>query len=70
MGFGVPLGPWLRGGLRPFVTAHLASEDSPLFQYLDRDAVLPYVHEHMEGRRDCGQQLFCLLTLSMWLRSF
>jgi asparagine synthase (glutamine-hydrolysing) len=39
MGFGVPVGPWLRGGLRPFVTAHLASEDLPLFQYLDRDAV-------------------------------
>jgi hypothetical protein len=26
------------------------------------------VREHLEGKRDHGQKLFCLVTLSIWLR--
>jgi asparagine synthase (glutamine-hydrolysing) len=70
MGFGVPLGAWFRGELRPLVDAHLTSNDAPVFDHLDRDAVRLVVHQHMEGERDRSQQLFCLLTLSSWLRTF
>lgn len=70
MGFGVPLGAWFRGELRPLVDAHLTADEAPIFDHLDRDAVRLVVHQHMEGGRDRSQQLFCLLTLSSWLRTF
>ncbi len=69
MGFGVPLGRWFRSQLRPLAERELVSSCSPLFQQLDRGRVLRLVNEHMEGTLDHGQKLFCLITLSLWLRS-
>ncbi len=69
MGFGVPLGDWFRGELRPLIDAHLTPDRAPIFDQLDRDAVRLVVQQHMEGGRDRSQQLFCLLTLSSWLRT-
>jgi asparagine synthase (glutamine-hydrolysing) len=68
MGFGVPLGSWLRTKMRPLVEEHLIAADSPLFEHLHRDPVERLVREHLEGARDHGQKLFCLMTLSIWLR--
>ena len=70
MGFGVPLGVWFRNELKGLVESHLASEGAPVFDYLREDAVRSVVQEHMVGARDRSQQLFCLLTLSTWLRTF
>ena len=70
MGFGVPLGAWFRSELKGLVESHLASEGAPVFDYLREDAVRSVVQEHMGGTRDRSQQLFCLLTLSTWLRTF
>jgi asparagine synthase (glutamine-hydrolysing) len=69
MGFGVPLGAWFRGALRPLVEEHLLSARSPLFEHLRREEVVSYVEEHLEGKRDLGHKLFPLLTLSAWLDS-
>jgi asparagine synthase (glutamine-hydrolysing) len=68
MGFGVPLGHWFRSQMRPLIEDHLVSPDSPLFEHLRRDPVERVVREHLEGKRDHGQKLFCLVTLSIWLR--
>jgi asparagine synthase (glutamine-hydrolysing) len=70
MGFRVPLGSWLSGELAPLLDAHLVEPSSPLYHHLRRGEVLGYVDEHRRGTRDRGQKLFCLLTLSIWLRSF
>lgn len=67
MGFGVPLGAWFRGTLRPLLESHLLSERCALFEHLRREEVVRYVEEHLEGRRDLGQKLFSLVTLSSWL---
>jgi asparagine synthase (glutamine-hydrolysing) len=69
MGFGVPLGAWLRSQMRPVVEEQLLSRDSPLFEHLHRDPVERLVREHLEGNRDHGQKLFCLVTFSLWLQS-
>jgi asparagine synthase (glutamine-hydrolysing) len=69
MGFGVPLGAWFRSRMRPLVEDLLVSGSSPLFEEIHRHEVLRFVNEHMEGTRDHGQKLFCLLTLSLWLQS-
>jgi asparagine synthase (glutamine-hydrolysing) len=68
MGFGVPLGRWFRARMRPLVEDHLVSGVSPLFEHVRRDPVERLVREHLEGSCDHGQKLFCLLTLSIWLR--
>jgi asparagine synthase (glutamine-hydrolysing) len=70
MGFGVPLGAWFRNELEPYVTSQLTAKKAPLFEHLREDKVGAIVREHMEGRRDRGQQLFCLLTLASWLETF
>jgi asparagine synthase (glutamine-hydrolysing) len=69
MGFGVPLGRWFRSQMRPLVEEHLVSEGSPLFEHVHREPVARLVGEHVEGSRDHGQKLFCLITLSLWLKS-
>jgi asparagine synthase (glutamine-hydrolysing) len=69
MGFGVPIGRWFRSELRSMVEGELVPESSPLFEHLRRARVLRLVREHMEGARDHGQKLFCLITLSLWLKS-
>jgi len=66
-GFGVPLGEWFRGELRPRVEALLL--DRPrLARWVRPDAVRQLFAEHLAGRSDRGHQLWTLLTLELWLR--
>jgi asparagine synthase (glutamine-hydrolysing) len=66
-GFGVPLGAWFRGELRPMVEDTLGA--NPLLgRRLRRQAVCAIVDEHLSGRVDRGHQLWTLLTLELWLR--
>ena len=50
--------------------SQLEAPKAPLFEHLREDRVRRLVREHMEGRHDHGQQLFCLLTLAQWLTRF
>jgi len=66
-GFGVPLGEWFRGELKPRVEALLL--DRPrLARWVRPDAVQKMFAEHLSGRSDRGHQLWTLLTLELWLR--
>ena len=66
-GFGVPLGAWFRGELRPMVQDTLLAQPR-LARRLRADAVRALVDEHLSGRADRGHQLWTLLTLELWLR--
>jgi asparagine synthase (glutamine-hydrolysing) len=66
-GFGVPLGAWFRGDLRPLVHDTLLSSPR-LARFLRLDAVQALFAEHLSGRADRGHQLWTLLTLELWLR--
>jgi asparagine synthase (glutamine-hydrolysing) len=66
-GFGVPLGDWFRGGLRPMLEDTLL--DRPrLAGRLKQEAIRSLVDAHLAGRVDRGHQLWTLLTLELWLR--
>ncbi len=72
MGFAIPIGEWFRsdyGGMKTLLMEHLmrAEPFGPIG--IDRAAVAAMTDEHMDGRRDHGQRLFCLLTLAMWAGS-
>jgi len=72
MGFAVPIGHWFRtdfGGLRGLLLDHLHSGEPFGSIRLQPLAVHRLLDEHMSGRRDHGQRLFGLLTLSIWARS-
>jgi asparagine synthase (glutamine-hydrolysing) len=66
-GFGVPLGAWFRGELRPLVEDTLLSSPR-LARRLRLDVVRALFAEHLTGRADHGHQLWTLLTLELWLR--
>jgi asparagine synthase (glutamine-hydrolysing) len=67
-GFGVPLGAWFAGELRDFVHDALLAPDAALRDFVRQDGVRGIFEQHLSGARDCGQQLWALLTLELWLR--
>jgi asparagine synthase (glutamine-hydrolysing) len=68
MGFGAPLGAWFRSDLQGFVRERLLEPKSPIYEYLQREAVEAVVARHGTARADLSAQIWALLTLESWLR--
>lgn len=68
MGFGVPVGPWLRGPLRSLLEDALLASDAHIGPLVDREAVGRLVREHVSGMADHTSFLWCLLMLELWFR--
>jgi asparagine synthase (glutamine-hydrolysing) len=66
-GFGVPLGQWFRGELRPMVEDLLQGQ-ARVLRWVRADALARLLQEHQSGRHDHGHRLWTLLTLELWLR--
>jgi asparagine synthase (glutamine-hydrolysing) len=67
MGFGLPIGPWLRGVLAPWAE-HLLDERRLRDQgLLDPDPIRRAWNLHRTGRRDMGYELWDILVLQSWL---
>lgn len=67
-GFAVPLGDWLRGGLRPVVEDVLMGSDLYPSGWFDRRAVEAYCREHFEGIADHKWGVWTLMALQLWYR--
>ena len=65
IGFGVPLGPWLRGPLRPWVE-ELTSPAALAHGLFDRAAVRGCIDDVMAGRRNRQHALWALLQFQQW----
>jgi asparagine synthase (glutamine-hydrolysing) len=70
MGFGVPIGPWLRGRLAPFLRETLLSERSLRRGLFQPERLTRLVEEHTTGQRDHAHQLWTLLMLELWFQRF
>lgn len=71
MGFAIPIGEWFRndfGGMKTLLLDHLNSAEPFGPIQLNQKAVQRFIDAHMSGKRDHGQRLFTLLTLSIWAR--
>ena len=66
MGFGIPVGRWMRGPLRPLVEDALL--DMPERPVVDRTIARRLVVEHLSGRADHTPRLWALLMLELWFK--
>lgn len=69
MGFGLPLGTWFAGPLRPWVRDQIGHRKAAIADHVRIERVLALVDENERGERDHGHRLWALLMLEAWLRS-
>jgi asparagine synthase (glutamine-hydrolysing) len=66
MGFGIPLGEWLRGPLRDWAEALLDEQSLRDGELLDAKRVRQYWSEHLQGKRNWQHLLWMVLMLQAW----
>jgi asparagine synthase (glutamine-hydrolysing) len=67
MGFGLPIGSWLRGPLRPWAEELLAERRLRHQGLLDPLPIRQAWAQHQAGRRDLAYELWDVLALQAWL---
>jgi asparagine synthase (glutamine-hydrolysing) len=70
MGFGVPLGSWLRTSLRDFACDILSESVVRQRGVLQPAAVTKLLEQHLSGRRDNSSQLWSFMCLELWFRTW
>ncbi len=68
-GFGIPVGDWLRGPLRPWAEALLEPARLRREGYLDADAVAALWAAHLAGRSDARYEVWTVLMFQAWLEA-
>ncbi len=69
MGFGIPLGDWLRGPLREWAEGLLSEERLDRDGYFHSSLVRSRWNEHLSGRRNWQSGLWCILMFQAWLET-
>ena len=69
-GFGAPIRSWLRGALRPLVEDLLSEETIKGRGIFRPQEVQRIIAANLSGREDYNLQVFQLLTLELWHRTF
>jgi asparagine synthase (glutamine-hydrolysing) len=70
MGFGVPVGLWMRNELRPLLEDLLLSRQTRILRFVEPEPLHQFVREHVESRQDHSHSLWALLWLELWHREF
>lgn len=70
MGFGVPIGDWMRNDLRPLLEDVLLSPRAAQRGYFQPTVVRQLAQDHISGKHDYRFQLWALLWLELWHREF
>ncbi len=68
MGFGVPIGKWLKTTLRDRTYDALTASDARCHAFFRPEVVKRWVDLHMSGRENQQYRLWNLLILELWLR--
>jgi asparagine synthase (glutamine-hydrolysing) len=68
-GFGLPMaGDWFKGELRGYISEVLTDPGTLARGYFREDSMRAFLHDHFEGTRDHGMQLWGLMMLELWHR--
>ena len=70
MGFGVPIGKWLRGEMKEFMQEILLSSKSQNRGIVRPEILKRYIDEHTSAQRDHASQIWTLLMLELWFQRF
>ena len=70
MGFGAPLDLWMRGRWNDLLSEVLLDGRTLQRGYFQASRLRQMIDEHVAGQRDCQSQLWALLMLEMWHRTF
>jgi asparagine synthase (glutamine-hydrolysing) len=70
MGFGVPIGRWMRNEMRSFIGEVLLSDKSLKRGIIRPESLRRYVAEHTESKQDHAFRLWTLLMLELWFQKF
>lgn len=70
MGFGVPVGDWMRDAWRPWVGDVLLSPQALKRGYFQPEALRQLVQDHFEGHREHSLKVWNLVCLELWHREF
>jgi len=67
-GFGIPVGEWIRGPLRPWAEELLDPDSIRVQGWFDADAVAARWRSHLAGTSDSSPALWAILMFQAWLR--
>lgn len=70
MGFGVPIGYWLRGAMQPFLRETLLSDKAFSRGLFKPEMVRRIIEQHVGGTSDHSHRLWSLLMLELWFQRF
>jgi asparagine synthase (glutamine-hydrolysing) len=70
MGFGIPIGEWFRGELRPWIEGVLRDPATEARGYFDPAETHRLLTEHLESRADHTYRLWNLAMLELWHREW
>lgn len=68
IGFGIPVGQWLRGPLRDWAEDLLSPAALDANPFLDAAAVRGAWKRHVSGARNWEHRIWCVLMLQSWMR--
>lgn len=69
-GFGVPIGEWFRGDLKPLVLDYLNRESLKKIGIFNVEYVEEVLSQHFDGKKDNKKQIWSLLIFAMWWRKW
>ena len=70
MGFGVPVGKWMREELRDYTQDVILSKRALKRGYFNSDNLKSYVNKHLNGSKDHASGLWTLLMFELWHQRF
>jgi asparagine synthase (glutamine-hydrolysing) len=69
-GFSAPDASWFKGDSIEFVRRKLADPKARIYNYLDREATMPLLNDHLDGRENRRLFIWSLLSAQSWLDEF
>ncbi len=70
MGFGIPIGDWMKKEMYPYVREKLLSSNTPLYQFCRKSVIERLIEDHKNGLADYSNHIWSLLLLEAWLEKF